>query len=148
MTEKDAQLTETSPVYNVSQLPVEMQAMFEIEKARIESHDKRTDVALRAIEASEADSKRMFDYHVMKLQSDNDIKTKKLAIAKNIVYASCAIGMIVIVVLFSALFLGNEVQSQTASEVLKGIGHAIGGIGAYLLLKMGFNTITNNGQDG
>ena len=144
MTEKDAQLTETSPVYNVSQLPVEMQAMFEIEKARIEKNRRRF---TRAIEASEADSKRMFDYHVMKLQSDNDIKTKKLAIAKNIVYASCAIGMIVIVVLFSALFLGNEVQSQTASEVLKGIGHAIGGIGAYLLLKMGFNTITNNGQD-
>ena len=144
MTEKNAELTKTSPVYNVSQLPVEMQAMFEIEKARIEKNRRRF---TRAIEASEADSKRMFDYHVMKLQSDNDIKTKKLAIAKNIVYASCAIGMIVIVVLFSALFLGNEVQSQTASEVLKGIGHAIGGIGAYLLLKMGFNTITNNGQD-
>jgi hypothetical protein len=41
MTEKDAQLTETSPVCNVSQLPVEMQAMFEIEKARIEKNRRR-----------------------------------------------------------------------------------------------------------
>jgi hypothetical protein len=41
MTEKNAQLTKTSPVYNVSQLPVEMQAMFEIEKARIEKNRRR-----------------------------------------------------------------------------------------------------------
>ena len=146
MSEKSAQL-EVTPAYNASQLPIEMQAMIEIEKARIESNDKRTDVALRAIEASDADSKRMFDYHVMKLQSENDIKMQKLAIAKRIVYASCVIGVIVITVLFSALFCGNDAQSQTASDVLKGIANALGGVGAYLLIKTGFNSITNTNQN-
>ena len=44
--------------------------LIKIEQERIRSQDRRTEVALKAVEASDASDKRQFEYHTQRLQSE------------------------------------------------------------------------------
>ena len=51
--------------------------MFELEKERLKSADKRTEIARLAIEANDAADKRQFDYHIQKLNHDIEFKNQQ-----------------------------------------------------------------------
>lgn len=48
--------------------------MFELEKERIKSSDKRTEIARLAIEANDSSDKRQFEYHMSKLACEAELR--------------------------------------------------------------------------
>jgi len=118
--------------------------MLELEKERIKSHDKRTDVAILAIQKNDEADKRMFDFHMAKLAQDTGIKAQQVTIARNLIYGtSIAAGTIVLSLLFFS-FYGDNNQSQLASSLLSSGVKALSGIGLYLLGKGAFNKLTKS----
>lgn len=117
--------------------------MFELEKERIKSSDKRTEIARLAIEANDAADKRQFDYHMQKLAADIQVKTQQNKIAKDLLYGGSTFIFAAITLLFSMSFFGDEHQSQLASNLLEKLMTALSGIGIYLLGKSAIGKLTN-----
>jgi len=116
--------------------------MLELEKERIKSHDKRTDVAILAIQKNDEADKRMFDFHMAKLSQDANIKVQQVSIARNLIYGACFILTAVSLALLFFSFYGNQEQSQIASSLISSIAKGLSGIGLYLLGKGAFNKLT------
>ncbi|TRW98937.1 hypothetical protein [Candidatus Methylobacter oryzae] len=117
--------------------------MFELEKERIKSSDKRTEIARLAIEANDAADKRQFDYHMQKLAHDTTLKAQQNKITTNLLYGGGAFIFAVVALLFTMSFFGDEHQSQLASSLLEKLMTALSGIGIYLLGKSAIGKITN-----
>ena len=64
-----------------SQIPLFPEAFFEIETARIDATNRRTDLGLEAIKAGEASDKRVYDYHMARLQVEASDKEAKRLLA-------------------------------------------------------------------
>lgn len=62
-----------------------------IERERIASRDRRTDVMRRAIDAGDAADKRQYDYHVEKLRLDDDDRKRRHASGIAIVWTLLAV---------------------------------------------------------
>jgi hypothetical protein len=60
--------------------------MFDLEKERIKSADKRTEIARLAIEANDAADKRQFDYHIQKLNHDIEFKNQQAKVSAKLLY--------------------------------------------------------------
>jgi len=58
-------------------LPPALQSMVELERQRIESFNKRTDVARYAIEANDAADRRQFEYQMAKLAADKEATERR-----------------------------------------------------------------------
>ncbi|MBS3953661.1 MAG: hypothetical protein KGZ88_11995 [Methylomicrobium sp.] len=116
--------------------------MLELERERLKSQDKKTEIAKMAIEANDAADKRMFDYHMSRLDSENDLSKEQIKIAKHLIYGGFTVFFISIALLLSMSFFGDESQSKTAFILLEKLMTALGGIAVYLLGKGTFNKLT------
>lgn len=117
--------------------------MLELEKERIKSSDKRTEIARLAIEANDAADKRQFDYHMQKLTHDTALKTQQNKIATHLLYGGGTFIFSVVALLFFMLFFGDDHQSQLAAGLLEKLMVALSGIGVFLLGKSAFGKLTD-----
>lgn len=117
--------------------------MLDLEKERIKSNDKRTEIARLAIEKNDDADKRMFEFHMTKLQQNTSIKAQQVIIARNLIYGSSAVMVLIGSVLLYFSFFGNDHQATLASELLSTGFKALSGIGIYLLGKGAFNKLTS-----
>lgn len=116
--------------------------MLELERERIKSADKRTDIARRAIEANEAADKRMFDFHMSRLDKETEFQSEQIKVAKRLIYGGSAFLAAIIVLLLCMSFFGTESQAETASILLEKSITALGGIAVYMLGKGALSKLT------
>jgi hypothetical protein len=113
-----------------SSAPHELQILFDLEKRRIESYNRRTDVARYAIEMNDAADKRQFEYRMAELQADESKSVRRHGLAKNIALGGGIAGAIVIALLLVMAFFGSEQQRSIALYIFAILGIGIGGYGA------------------
>lgn len=112
----------------------ELFALIEVEKQRIDSVNRRTDLARQAIEASDAADKRQFDYHMARLKTEEESSKRGHELARKIFYYGGGAILAFAVLLFGMLFFGNDGQSRLALEVLITVGKGLGGGGVLFLI--------------
>ena len=115
--------------------------LIELERQRVDSNNRRTDVALKAIAASDASDKRQYDYHVEKLRQGSDERKERHRSAINIVWAIFALALAGSAFVIGMLFFGSDSQRAAAEALLKTIGTAVGGAGAFWLVKEAFQRV-------
>ena len=108
----------------------------EVERERIRSQDRRTDVVRAAIEANDAADKRQFEFHMAKLgedrqqrQDDTALGKTRLRLAVGIAIAFGAVAIAIIALFVTMLFFGTPTQSDVAAGVLSTLGKGVGGFG-------------------
>ena len=110
----------------------------QLERERIRSQDRRTEVALRAVEIGDAADKRQFQFHMEKLKTEERIENKRLGLSSRI---ALILGLTVIVFLSLTaymLFFGSDGQAARARELITWVFTALGGGGfLYVLQRVG-----------
>lgn len=82
--------------------------VIQIERDRIQSQNNRTEVALRAVEVSDASDKRQYEFHVKKLESEERQATKRLSVGFQITIGVGSVISIFLLALLYMMFLGTE----------------------------------------
>ena len=100
-----------------------------LERERIDSQNRRTDIARRVIDASDAADKRQYEYHREKLLRDDADRKRRHASDMKVVWGLFASAMALAVVLFWMIFAGDDTQRTVASELLETIVTGLGGFG-------------------
>ena len=119
------------PDANASQLEL-FEQVIQIERQRIESQNSRTEVALRAVEASDASDKRQYEFHKQKLESDERMQKARLVLGSRIALGVGAILAVFVLAVLYMAFFGTETQAKRALELLVWAFTALGGGGLLL----------------
>jgi hypothetical protein len=101
----------------------------DVERERIRSTDRKTEVFRSAIEANVASSKQQFEFRMAKLDKEQEIDRSRLALAKTIVYIGTALASALGIMLIYMMFFGSEQQSALAEKLLATIVTGIAGFG-------------------
>ncbi|EME69096.1 hypothetical protein H261_15225 [Paramagnetospirillum caucaseum] len=135
------------PIKDPNQLELFEQAL-EVERERIRSQDKRTEVVRAAIEANDASDKRQFEFHMAKLDDERNARAENSAIERERLHlakwiaASFGVAVIGLCILFSImLFFGSATQSATALNILGTVGKGIAGFGIIYAVVVAFRTL-------
>ena len=78
--------------------------LFEIERQRVDSNNRRTEVALKVIAASEASDERQFQYHVEKLRQGSQDRNERRRSALQLLWAFFAVAVAGVGLVFFMLF--------------------------------------------
>jgi hypothetical protein len=116
-----------------SVLPTEtvLRELIEVERARIESTNKRTENARMLIEATDASDKRQYEYHMTKLTTEDAHNLRKHNLAKGVISVGGGVICLVVFVLLWAMFWGNQTQSDLAFNLIRILGIGVGGYGVF-----------------
>jgi hypothetical protein len=111
-------------------VPQQIQILVDLEKKRIESFNRRTDVARYAIEMNDAADKRQFEYRMAELDAGRTASQRRHALARTISIGIGLGGGAIIALLLWMAFFGTSDQSDMAIKIFVILGIAIGGYGA------------------
>jgi hypothetical protein len=100
-----------------------------LERERIESTNRRTEVARLFIETSDTSDKRQFDYRMAKLTADSESDRRNHGLARTVTFIASGFGIAVLALLLVMSFFGNQEQSERAIQVLMVLGIGTGGYG-------------------
>lgn len=135
------------PAKSADQLELFEQAL-EVERERIRSQDKRTEVVRAAIDANDASDKRQFEFHMAKLKADRDTRTENLEIEKTrlkiaigvaLTFGASCVGLALLFCYM--LFFGTSPQSSLALSILTTLGQGVGGFGIIYAAIIAFRTL-------
>ena len=110
-------------------IPPALQSLINLERERIESADRRTEVARLFIDTSDTSDKRQFDYRMAKLSADDESDRRNHGLARIVTFIASGLGIAVLALLLVMAFFGSKEQSETAIQVLKVLGIGAGGYG-------------------
>ena len=114
-----------------------MDEFIDLERQRIESINKRTEVARAYIDANSDADQRQYSFHIQKLNSDREERKETRSAIVKILWACLGISTFFTLILFYMLFLGDFEQVDNAKTVLKILGTGVGGFGiGYLFLRV------------
>ena len=114
-----------------------MDEFIELERQRIDSINKRTEVARAYIDANSDADQRQYSFHIQKMNSDREERKETRSATIKILWAFLGVSTFFTLILFYMLFLGNPEQVENAKTLLKILGTGVGGFGiGYLLLRM------------
>jgi hypothetical protein len=122
-------------------LPPALQSLLALEQQRIESTNRRTDVARYAIETSDLSDKRQFEYQMAKLNADSDHRARNYTLAKTVILGTSVGAVCVGGLLLWMAFFGTPSQSAIAIDILKYLGAGVGGYGAIHGVVRGFSRL-------
>ena len=106
-----------------------------LEHGRIDSQNRRSNVALRAIELADAADKRQFEYHSRRVESEEKLEKSRLRAG---IWIISVIGVVIIVFLFLTLYMtfwGSESQVVLAQQLLNWAFILAAGGGSYMILR-------------
>lgn len=110
----------------------------QLERERIRSQDRRTEVALRAFEMGDAADKRQFEFHMEKLKTEERIENKRLGLSSRIALILGLTAIVFLSLTTYMLFFGSDQQAARARELITWVFTALGGGGfLYLLQRVG-----------
>jgi hypothetical protein len=110
-------------------IPPALQSLIDLERQRIESTNRRTEVTRFAIETNDAADKRQFDYQMAKLHSEDQATQRRHNLARNVAAYAGAGASLVLALLLVMAFFGDASQSATETQILIILGVGIGGYG-------------------
>ena len=116
-----------------------------LERQRIDSTNRRTDIALKAIEVSDAADKRQYDYHVERLRKNSTERSDKRRATLRMMWAGGVSASLLIAFIMLMLFFGADAQRDTALTLLRTVSTAVGGAGIVWLLKSLFERLMRDG---
>jgi hypothetical protein len=89
-------------------LPPALQSLIDLERQRIDSNNRRTEVTRYAIETNDAADQRQFDFQMAKLRSEDHNNERRHSLAANIsIYAGVASAVILALLLGMAFLAAN-----------------------------------------
>ncbi|HUB15784.1 MAG TPA: hypothetical protein VMB34_27810, partial [Acetobacteraceae bacterium] len=106
-----------------------LRRVLEVEQQRIESTNRRTDVALQAVKASDESDRRQFEFQMEKLHTDERSGLRRDGLAKTVVLGIGAFGGIVVSLFLGMAFFGSAAQSAMALDILGKLAVGGGGYG-------------------
>ena len=113
-----------------------LREMLEVERERIDSQNRRTEVAKQAIEAQDAADKRQYDFHVRRLNSEDSQSIRQHGLARGVFWGGGGFFAIVSIFILVMLFFGDADQAASARSILSVVGQALGGAGfLYLMVR-------------
>lgn len=122
--------------------------LVDLERQRIESTNRRTEIALKAIEASDAADKRQYEYHVERLRQRSRARNERHRSIVKFAWAALATVVLAGGFVVSMLFFGNEAQRMAAQDILRTVATAVGGAGALWALMSALRRMfENNSRD-
>jgi len=110
--------------------PQQLRMLVDLEKQRIDSYNRRTDVARYAIEMNDAADKRQFEYRMAELDAGKTSSQRRHTLAKNIAIGAGFGGGAIIALLLIMAFFGSSSQSAMAIQIFIILGIGVGGYGA------------------
>ena len=99
--------------------PVGISEIIALERERIRSQDKRTDVARAAIDAQKDSDKRQFDYHMARLANAENNSKRKFQFAAKYLWTILGVIVVILVFLFWCIFFGSASQAALGIHALK-----------------------------
>ena len=117
------------------QLNRALQELVALERERIDSTNRRTDVALRAIDASDAADKRQYDYHVEKMRKEVEERSERRRSVFRVLWAIGGWVSVVAALLLLMLFFGTDTQREVAMQLLSTALTGLGGAGILWLFR-------------
>jgi len=108
--------------------------LIRLERDRIQSFDRRTDVAFKAIDANDASDERQFEFHMEKLRRDDKDRQMRHSSGLKLVWASMSFTVFTLVFLILMAFFGSPDQQTTAERILIVLGTGVGGAGIFFML--------------
>lgn len=106
--------------------------IIETERERSRALDRRTDVALEAVKASDAADRRQFDFHVRRLETDERLAKAHLSLLSKTVLGVGALVSVFALLILYMLFFGTPTQADRAQTILTWIFVALGGGGLFV----------------
>ncbi len=106
-----------------------LQRVLEVERQRIDSTNRRTDVVLQAVKASDESDRRQFEFQMEKLRSDERVRNERDGLAKAVVFGGGFFGACVGTLFLFMVFFGTHEQSSTALSLIEKIAIGGGGYG-------------------
>lgn len=119
------------------------EALVQIERERIQSQNSRTEVALRAVEVSDASDRRQYEFHKQKLESDERMQKARLALGAWVALGIGAILSVFVLTILYMAFFGTESQAGLALQLLVWVFTALGGGGLLLVGQRGIQWLMN-----
>ena len=115
--------------------------LLELERRRVDSQDRRIDVARRAIEASDAADQRQYDYHVERLRRDDEARKHRHESGIRLLWTVFGAGLLLTGLFFWMIFFGDDAQRTVALDILKTVGTGLGGFGIVWFLLHGIRQL-------
>lgn len=114
---------------NENEFPPALRSLIELERERIDSANRRTEVVRFAIESNDASDKRQFEFRMAELEAGRASSARRHTLAQKVVFSATGIGVVILALLFGMAFFGNPDQSAVAIKILEVSGVGIGGYG-------------------
>ena len=108
------------------------QQIIETERERSRALDRRTDVALEAVKASDAADQRQYDFHMRRLESDERLAKAHLSLLSKTVLGVGALVTVFVLLVLYMLFFGTPTQADRAQTILTWVFVALGGGGLFV----------------
>ena len=135
------------PLRAAEQTPELLTRLLDIERERIASADKRTDVQRLAIEANVASDNRQFDFHMERLRLSGERSQRRDSLARIIIFSGMGVATIIGGFLLWLAFFGTEQQSAVALKVIYLFLTAVGGYGIVTTARHGLRHLLQGGTD-
>ncbi len=119
--------------------------VLQIERERIKSQDRRTEVALRVVELSDASDVRQYEYHMERLRVDEKLAAAHLSLGSRIALGMGAVLTLVLLSVLYMIFFGSETQASRAKELAVWFFAALGGGGLFVAAQTGMRWLMRRG---
>ena len=116
--------------------------MMSAERLRIDAMNRRTDMAVEAIQMSDTSDKRQFDYRMEQLHVEEGSGVRRDNLVRLIFIGGGSVVVVFMALIFWMAFFGLPEQSVNAIEVLRVLGIGLGGGGILFLITRGFRFLT------
>jgi hypothetical protein len=127
--------------------PELLSRLIEIEKSRIESADKRTEMIRFGIESNIAAENLQFEFHKERLRVFDGRAKRKDRLALIIIVVSIVFGICVASFLLDQAFFGDLRQSTTAKQILAYVLAGIGGFGVLSTVRRAAKKLLDDEDD-
>ncbi len=104
-------------------------AFLQIERERIDSENRKTQVAIQAVAADDEADKRQFEFEMAKLAVEDSASKRRDDFTRLVVMAFGSFVAVVTGLFLLMAFFGNAAQSAIALEILKVLAVGGGGYG-------------------
>ena len=106
-----------------------------LEHSHIDSVNRRTDLAIKAIEAVGASDKRYYDIEVERLRTNAEDGRQERRFMDRLVWTSSGVFILLAAFVLLMLFFGSAPQRKVASDLLRTFATGLGGSGVAWLLR-------------
>lgn len=105
------------------------ETLIQLERDRIDSYNRRTDVARQAVEANEAADQRQFNFHMEKLKRDSEDRADRRVTGFRMLWVFISVATVSMAFFAWMAFFGDDVQRQIAMDLIGKLVNGIAGFG-------------------